>query len=192
MLRPLAVAFALALGPVAAAPAQTPAPAAAAQRTAHAFAFEGLLGGQIRLADYRGKAVLIVNTATECGYTPQLGALQRLAERKARQGLVVIGVPSNDFGGQEPRQGQALADFCALNYGVTFPMAARTPVTGAQAHPFYRWAAGALGERGVPRWNFHKLLIGPDGRAIAAFDAAVPPEDPRLLAAIDRALPRRT
>lgn len=168
-----------------------PAPLATEQ-TAHAFTFEGLLGGEIRMADHRNKAVLVVNTATECGLTPQLEGLQKLYQGRAGDGLVVIGVPSNDFGGQEPRQGKAIAEFCELNYGVNFPMAARTRVTGRSAHPFYRWAAVAFGQAGVPRWNFHKLLIGPDGRPVAAFDSRVPPNDPRLLAAIDKALAARS
>lgn len=164
--------------------------AAAPVRTAHDFAFDGLMGGSIRLADYRGKAVLVVNTASECGFTPQLEGLQALYAARQKDGLVVVGVPSNDFGGQEPLQGVKLKEFCELNFGVQFPMAARSVVIGAGAHPFYRWAreAGAFGAPGVPQWNFHKLLIGKDGKPVAAFPSRVTPGDPQLTAAIDRAL----
>lgn len=181
----------LALTSPAAAQLQPSPPAAstiATERTAHVFSFPGLMGGQVRLADHRGKVILVVNTASECGYTPQLGGLQKVYEARGREGLVVIGVPSNDFGGQEPGQAKDIAKFCKLNYGVTFPMAAKQAVKGDQAHPFYRWARTTLGPAGEPRWNFHKVLVGRDGRAIAAFGSKVAPDAPDLRAAIDAAL----
>lgn len=162
-----------------------------AEVTAHAFTFPALMGGAVRLADHRGKAVLVVNTASECGFVGQLGGLQGLYEARAKDGLVVIGVPSNDFGGQEPRDGQSIATFCKLNYGVTFPMTSKQAVKGPGAHAFYRWARTAFGAEGEPSWNFHKLLIGPDGRAVAAFPASTTPNAPELKAAIDRALASR-
>lgn len=157
-------------------------------QSAHDFRFDGLMGGDIQLSDYRGKAVLVVNTASECGFTPQLEGLQRLHAARSKQGLVVLGVPSNDFGGQEPLAGAQIARFCELNYGVTFPLAAKSVVKGPQAHPFYRWARTAFGAAGEPQWNFHKLLLDRQGRPVAAFPSRVAPDDPALAAAIDRAL----
>ncbi len=168
--------------------ATQPAAPDPAASDAGAFAFDGLTGGSVNLADYRGRVVLVVNTASQCGFTSQLGGLQDLHEARGRDGLVVIGVPSNDFGGQEPGSAQQIASFCELNYGVTFPMAAKQKVTGRDAHPFYTWAASTAGSRAVPQWNFHKILIGRDGAIRATFPSAIAPASPELKAAIDAAL----
>jgi glutathione peroxidase len=157
--------------------------------TAYAFTFAGLKGGDIRLADYAGKPILIVNTASQCGYTPQFTGLQQLWSRFRDRGLLVIGVPSNDFGGQEPGGADEIAATAEKEYGVSFPMAAKADVRGANPHPFYRWAAA---ERPLetPRWNFHKYLIGRDGHIAAAFATNVEPMDPRVVNAIAKELPR--
>lgn len=152
--------------------------------TAHAFSFAGIEGGRIDLADFAGRPILVVNTASRCGFTGQLAGLQTLHERFGSHGLVVIGVPSNDFR-QELEDNAAVAAFCQGRFGVTFPMAEISSVRGAGAHPFYRWAARERpGE--APRWNFHKYLIGPDGRISATFATTTEPTDPRILAAIER------
>ena len=156
--------------------------------TAYGLKFEGLTTAEIPLQAYAGKVILVVNTASQCGYTRQYDGLQKLYTELAPQGLVIIGVPSNDFGGQEPGSAKQIAQFCRMNFGVTFPMAAKSVVTGAQAHPFYRWALGTLGPSAAPQWNFHKILIGRDGRAIAAFPSAVTPDSPVLRARIQAAL----
>ena len=153
-----------------------------------AFSFAGLEGGEIRLSDYRGRPVLVVNTASRCGFTPQFAGLQDLWTRYRERGLVVIGVPSNDFG-QEFASGKEIAGFCNREFGVTFPMAATQSVRGAGAHPFYRWAASE--RREAPRWNFHKYLLGPDGRIVASFPSEVRPTDSRVLGAVERALAAR-
>lgn len=169
-------------------PARPPQTAPTAERTAHLFTFEGLTGGEIRMADYRGQVVMVVNTASECGFTPQYEGLQKLYESRKAMRFVIVGVPSNDFGGQEPGSAREIARFCKLNYGVTFAMAAKSPVTGPTAHPFYRWALTAFGPSGAPQWNFHKLVIGKDGRPVAAFPSKVKPDAPEVRAAIDQAL----
>jgi glutathione peroxidase len=177
---------ALILGAVAAA---TPFSAfASGRRTAHAFSFEAIDGGRLALSVFAGRAVLVVNTASECGYTGQYDGLQALWTRQRARGLTVVGVPSNDFGGQEPGSNAQIKSFCRLNYGVDFPLAARTPVSGPNAHPFYIWAQAQLGDAARPRWNFHKILIGKDGGALAAFASRVAPDAPELTAAIGRAL----
>jgi glutathione peroxidase len=155
--------------------------------TAYAFSFPALAGGDIKLADYAGRPLLIVNTASLCGYTPQYGGLQELWSRFRDQGLMMIGVPSNDFGGQEPGGATEIAETAQHQYGVTFPIAAKAVVKGPNAHPFYRWAAEAR-PNDVPRWNFHKYLVGRDGYIAEAFPATIEPSDTRVMTAIGRAL----
>ena len=121
--------------------------------TAYAFSFAGLAGGNIRLADYAGRPILIVNTASLCGFTPQYAGLQELWTEFGARGLMIIGVPSNDFGGQEPGGATEIAATAQHQYGVTFPISAKAVVKGPNAHPFYKWAAEAR-PKDVPRWNF--------------------------------------
>jgi glutathione peroxidase len=157
--------------------------------TAYAFTFDGLKGDDIRLADHTGKPILIVNTASQCGYTPQFTGLQQLWSRFRDRGLLVVGVPSNDFGGQEPGGVSEISHTAEHEYGVSFPMAAKVDVRGANPHPFFRWAAV---ERPLdtPRWNFHKYLIGRDGRIAAVFATNVEPMDARVVNAVAKELPR--
>ncbi|MGB8398612.1 glutathione peroxidase [Bradyrhizobium sp.] len=155
--------------------------------TAFAFSFPALAGGDIRLADYAGHPLLVVNTASLCGFTPQYAGLQELWTRFHDRGLVIIGIPSNDFGGQEPGGATEIAETAQHQYGVTFPIAARVIVKGPNAHPFYKWAAEAR-PKNVPRWNFHKYLIGRDGHIADVFPEFVEPRDTRVQTAIARAL----
>jgi glutathione peroxidase len=163
------------------------AEAAMSRITAYAFSFPALAGGDIRLADYAGRPLLVVNTASLCGYTPQYAGLQELWTEFHDRGLMIIGVPSNDFGGQEPGGTSEIAETAQHQYGVTFPIAAKVPVQGPNAHPFYKWAADARPKE-VPRWNFHKYLIGRDGTIADAFPSTVEPTDTRVKTAIGRAL----
>jgi glutathione peroxidase len=157
--------------------------------TAYAFSFDGLKGDAIRLADYAGKPILVVNTASQCGYTPQYAGLQQLWARYHERGLMIVGVPSNDFGGQEPGGAAEIEHTAHDSYGVGFPLAAKAEVRGANPHPFYKWAASEKPLE-LPRWNFHKYLIGRDGHIAASFPSQVEPTDPKVLAAIDRELGR--
>jgi glutathione peroxidase len=154
--------------------------------TANGFSFAGLNGDTIRLADFAGRPILVVNTASLCGYTPQYAGLQSLWTAFRDRGLMIIGVPSNDFGGQEPGGASDIAATAQHQYGVSFPIAAKTVVKGANAHPFYKWAAEARPKE-VPRWNFHKYLIGRDGYLADAFPESVEPGDTRIQTAIGRA-----
>lgn len=178
---------------VAALVALMPVPAAAAAGTGSAweYQFTGIDGQVVRLADFRGKALLVVNTASQCGFTPQYEGLQALWDRYRDRGLVVIGVPSNDFGGQEPGSAAEIREFCETTFQVSFPLMDKVVVSGAGAHPFYRWAADQVGVAGVPRWNFHKYLIAPDGRLDDWFSTLTRPDDSRLTAAIETLLPNR-
>ncbi|MFF8801386.1 MULTISPECIES: glutathione peroxidase [unclassified Methylobacterium] len=150
---------------------------------AGAFAFDKPGGGSLPLADLAGKPILVVNTATACGFAPQFAGLQGLWTRFGERGLTVIAVPSPDFGNQEPLDGIAIAEAARKNHGVTFPVTDKTHVRGAGAHPFYRWAAEQKPGQ-TPQWNFHKYLIGRDGTLRAAFATPVDPSDPRIVSAI--------
>jgi len=148
--------------------------------------FANLMDEAISLCQFRGKVVLIVNTASECGYTPQYDGLEKLYRRYRDKGFVVLGFPANDFGGQEPGSNQQIAQFCQVNYGITFPVFTKTAVVGASANPLYRQLASRTGQ--APKWNFHKYLVDKSGQQIAAFDSAVAPEDRRLITQIEKLL----
>lgn len=141
------------------------------------------------LCRYEGKVLLVVNTASECGYTPQYEGLEKLYRRYKDKGLVVIGFPSNDFGGQEPASNKDIARFCEVNYGVTFPMFAKSAVSKGPVNPFYARLANASNSR--PRWNFHKYLVDRKGEKVLAYESAVTPNDPRLVKEIERLLAQR-
>lgn len=153
------------------------------------FEFVSIDGESLPLEAWRGRPVLVVNTASFCGYTPQYSDLEALWRRYRDRGLVVLGVPSNDFGRQEPGSGTEIKDFCTANYSVDFPLTEKYRVIGGDAHPFYRWIAATLGEGGAPRWNFHKYLVGPDGQLAGAWPAQIPPTDRRITGEIERLLP---
>ena len=138
------------------------------------------------LCQYAGKVVMVVNTASYCGFTGQYKGLEALYQRFRDRGFVVLGVPSNDFGAQEPGSDAQVADFCERTYKVRFPMLAKTVVSGPQAAPLYKGLGASTGE--VPKWNFHKYLVGRDGKALASFPSAVAPEDARVVGAVEKAL----
>jgi glutathione peroxidase len=162
--------------------------AAVPRRTAHEFAFPSIDGGTLELARFRGRALLVVNTASQCGFTAQYVAMQHLFETYEARGLTVIGVPSNDFGGQEPGTEEQIKAFCQSKFGVRFPMAAKTTVVGTGAHPFYRWAEHELGPAARPRWNFHKFLVRRDGTLADWFSTVTGPTSGRVVRAIERSL----
>ena len=163
------------------------AEAAMSRITAYAFSFPALEKGDIKLADYAGQPLMIVNTASLCGFTPQYAGLQQLWTDFHDRGLAIIGVPSNDFGGQEPGGASDIAETALHQYGATFPITAKTVVKGPNAHPFYKWAADVR-PKDVPRWNFHKYLIGRDGNIAEAFPESVEPTDTRVKTSVARAL----
>lgn len=138
------------------------------------------------LCGYAGKVVLVVNTASYCGFTPQYQGLEKLYDRYRARGLVVLGFPSNDFGAQEPGSAKQIAEFCEQTYGVRFPMFSKTVVSGGKAHPFYRALAQAGGQ--PPGWNFHKYLIDRRGATVSSYSSRVEPDDRRLVAQIEALL----
>lgn len=168
--------------------AAAPDPAQADRATAYQFAFPGLWTDRVPMTAFEGEVVLVVNTASRCGFTPQYEGLQQVYDEFHAQGFEIVGVPANNFMGQEPGSDEEIQEFCTLNYGVTFPMAAKTDVVGESRHPFFAWAETQLGESAVPQWNFHKLLIGRDGRLIAAFPTRTEPTSEEIRTAITAAL----
>jgi len=157
--------------------------------TAHEFSFEAIDGkGSVDLRAFAGKPVLIVNTASACGFTPQYAGLQALWQTSRDRGLVVLGVPSNDFGAQEPGSEEEISSFCSTKFSVDFPMTAKQTVIGSEAHPFYRWVVAEAGEGAAPKWNFHKYLVGPDGALAGAFPSKVEPMSAQLKGEIEALL----
>ena len=156
--------------------------------TAHDFSFSSIAGKPMKLSEFAGKPVLVVNTASECGLTPQYKGLEALWRKYRDRGLVVLGVPSNDFGGQEPGTEQQIQSFCATNYDVSFPMTSKNRVVGSDAHPLYKWVLSEAGEAAAPRWNFHKYLIGKDGSLAGVYGSKTTPDDPALVKDIEAQL----
>jgi glutathione peroxidase len=172
----------LLLGVVACAPATAACPALLD------YSFPSLSDQPVPLCRFEGKVLLVVNTASECGYTPQYQGLEALYRRYRDKGLVVLGFPANDFGGQEPGSNGDIAKFCEVNYGVSFQMFAKSGVSASNANPFYASLAKKSGER--PQWNFHKYLIDRSGETVLSFGSAVEPDDSRLTGEIERMLAR--
>jgi glutathione peroxidase len=159
--------------------------------SAYDFDFLSIDGAKLPLSQYRGKPLLVVNTASFCGFTPQYEDLETVWRRYRDRGLIVIGVPSNDFGQQEPGTAGEIKQFCAGRYNVDFPLTGKEEVIGPGAHPFFRWIAGELGDAGVPRWNFHKYLVAPDGTLAGAWPSRVRPTDTEVITEIERLLPAK-
>lgn len=155
--------------------------------TAHDFSFKSIDGKPLPLSQFKGKPVLVVNVASKCGLTPQYEGLVQLYHDKQAEGLVVLGVPSNQFMGQEPGTNEEIQTFCSITYGVDFPLTEKVDVKGEGAHPFYKWMLGELGEPADPVWNFHKLLIGRDGRALKAFGPRIEPLASEIVSAVEEA-----
>ena len=149
-------------------------------KTAYLFEFDSIDGGKISLSEYKGDVILVVNTASECGFTRQYTGLQTLWDEFKDDGLVVIGIPSNDFGGQESGSDSQIKSFCEVNFNIDFPMAAKTTVKGRNAHPFYHWINEELGWMAGPKWNFHKYLIARNGTLHESFSSMVSPTSTSL------------
>jgi glutathione peroxidase len=154
------------------------------EKTAFNFVVDRLTGGILPLKEFAGRPMVIVNTASKCGFTPQYAALETLWNANRAHGLVVLGVPSNDFGGQEPGTAGEIAAFCTNQYNIDFPMAAKVSVKGTEAHPLFQWLAAEGGFFARPRWNFYKYLIGRDGRFRTWFSSLTAPGSARFKAAV--------
>ena len=160
----------------------------ATAQTLYDFSLSGMDGKPMLLDQFKGKVVLLVNTASECGFTPQYEGLEKLWEAYKAKGLVIIGVPSNDFGGQEPGQAKDIASFCKINYGVTFPLSDKAVVSGSGAAEVYKWAGAQAGVLGSPKWNFHKYLFAKDGQFADWFSSRTGPMSRKITRAVEQAL----
>jgi glutathione peroxidase len=156
--------------------------------SAHAFTFKSLEGKPMPLAQFAGKPMVIVNTASKCGFTPQYEGLEALWQAKRDKGLVILGVPSNDFAGQEPGSASEIQSFCQVRYGVDFPLTEKVHVKGAEAHPLFRWIGDEGGFLAKPHWNFYKYLIGPDGQFVDWFSSITAPGSGRFNRAVEKLL----
>ncbi len=159
----------------------------ASEKVFHDFTIESISGETINLSDYKSKVVLLVNTASKCGFTPQYSGLQKIYERYKNDGFVVLGVPTNDFN-QELSKESDVKEFCEIRFGVEFPMSSIQPIRGENAHPIYKWIQANVSVIGQPRWNFHKYLIGKDGKIINWFSSMTSPTSEGLVNQIETAL----
>jgi len=150
--------------------------------------FETIDGNPLPMSHFEGKVVLVVNTASKCGYTPQYEGLQALHDEFSDRGFSVLGAPSNDFGGQEPGTEAEIKTFCELNFGVDFPLTAKVHAAGPDQHAFWQVAKTGLGDAAEPKWNFHKVLVGKDGQVLKAYPSATRPADSELVSDIEAAL----
>ncbi|MFM7084497.1 MAG: glutathione peroxidase [Hyphomicrobium sp.] len=159
--------------------------------SAYDFSFTSIDGKPMPLSSWRGKTLLIVNTASFCGFTQQYKGLQKLYELYEPKGLIIVGVPSNDFGGQEPGTEGQIKEFCEGAFGITFPLTEKTIVSGDKAHPFYIWAVKTLGPKSAPGWNFHKYLIDGEGRLIKSFYSGTAPDSKELISDIENIMSKK-
>ncbi|MGB3624937.1 MAG: glutathione peroxidase [Henriciella sp.] len=150
--------------------------------------FTSIDGAPLPMSSFDGKVVLVVNTASKCGYTPQYEGLQALSDTYEPQGFTVLGVPSNDFGGQEPGTEEEIKTFCEINFGVDFPLTSKAHAVGPEQHQFWQVAKAELGDAAEPKWNFHKVLVGKSGEVLKAYPSSVKPMDETLTADIESAL----
>ena len=152
------------------------------------FEIESITGQNIKLSDYKGKTILLVNVASNCGFTKQYTDLQNLYEKYKDQNFVVLGVPSNQFGGQEPGSNKEIKEFCETNFNITFPMTVKVNVKGNDAHPIYKWAKENYGNSAVPKWNFHKILINKNGIIEDTFTPFTKPLSKKIIIKIEKVI----
>ena len=152
---------------------------------AHDFQFKGIDGGIIKLSEYKDKVIVVVNVASRCGFTNQYDDLQKLWQNYKEKNLIVIGVPTNDFK-QEPGSNSDIKDFCESNFNIDFPMTEKINVIGTNSHPFFKWAKENYGMGAIPKWNFHKIIIGKDGKVIETFASITKPSSKKFVSFIEK------
>ena len=157
----------------------------ASSGVAYDYKFDSIDGGQIELSDYKDKVIVIVNVASRCGFTPQYEDLQSLHNSYKDKNLVVIGVPTNNFK-QEPGSNDQIKDFCETNFGITFPMTEKINVIGSNSHPFYKWAKDDFGISAITKWNFHKIIIGKNGKVVDTFASFTKPTSKKFIKSIEK------
>ena len=152
------------------------------------FKFNDLDGSELSFNEYKGKVIVVVNVASKCGFTKQYEDMQNIWEKYEKKGLVMIGVPSNDFGQQEPGSSEQIKNFCEAKFGISFPMTEKVSVKGDNAHPFYLWAKKNFGNEAVPKWNFHKIIINKEGKVETTFTSITSPSSKKFVSTIEKNL----
>jgi len=158
------------------------------EKLAYDFKFNDLDGSVLSLSDFKGKVIVAVNVASQCGFTKQYEDMQNVWEKYQKKGLIMIGIPSNDFGNQEPGGSKEIKNFCEAKFGITFPMTEKVKVKGDEAHPFYMWAKQNHGSSAVPKWNFHKIIIDRDGKIHETFSSITNPSSNKFIKIIENLL----
>ena len=158
------------------------------EKLAYDFNFNDLDGSPLKLSEYKNKVIIVINVASQCGFTKQYEDMQKVWEVYQDKGIIMLGVPSNDFGNQEPGTSEEIKNFCEAKFGITFPMTEKVIVKGENAHPFYKWARENHGKSAIPKWNFHKIIIGKDGKVIDTFASLTNPSSNKFIKAIEKAL----
>lgn len=158
------------------------------EKLAYDFAFKDLDGSQLKLSDYKNKVIVVVNVASQCGFTNQYEDMQKIWEKYQAKGLVMLGIPSNDFGKQEPGTNDEIKNFCEAKFGITFPMTEKVIVKGENAHPFYLWAKKNHGKSAIPKWNFHKIIVNKEGKIEETFNSTTNPSSNKFKKIIEKLL----
>ena len=156
------------------------------EKLAYDFQFKDLDGSILNLSEYKNKVIVVVNVASQCGFTSQYEDMQKIWEKYQNKGVVMLGVPSNDFGQQEPGNNKEIKNFCEAKFGISFPMTEKVSVKGSAAHPFYIWAENNHGKTAVPKWNFHKIIIGKDGKIAKTFSSITNPSSKKFIEIIEK------
>jgi len=156
------------------------------EKLAYDFKFRDLDGSTLNLSEYKGKVIVVVNVASQCGFTNQYEDMQDLWEKYQSKGLIMLGIPSNDFGKQEPGSSEDIKSFCEAKFGISFPMTEKVSVKGAAAHPFYVWARENHGKSAIPKWNFHKIIINKDGKISETFSSITNPSSKKFIKALEK------
>ena len=158
------------------------------KKLAYDYKFNDLDGSELNLNEFKSKVIVVVNVASQCGFTNQYEDMQKVWDKYQDKGVVILGVPSNDFGKQEPGTSEEIKNFCEAKFGITFPMTEKVSVKGENAHPFYIWARENHGKSAIPKWNFHKIIIGKDGKVLDTFASMTNPSSKKFIKAIEKAL----
>ena len=158
------------------------------KKLAYDYKFNDLDGSELNLNEFKSKVIVVVNVASQCGFTNQYEDMQKVWDKYQDKGVVILGVPSNDFGKQEPGTSEEIKNFCEAKFGITFPMTEKVSVKGENAHPFYIWAKENHGKSAIPKWNFHKIIIGKDGKVLDTFVSMINPSSKKFINAIEKAL----
>ena len=156
------------------------------KKLAYDFKFKDLDGSNLSLSEYKGKVIVVVNVASQCGFTKQYEDMQNVWMKYQEKGLVMLGVPSNDFGNQEPGNNEDIKNFCEAKFGISFPMTEKVFVKGTEAHPFYIWARENHGKSAIPKWNFHKIIINKDGKIAETFSSITSPSSKKFIKTLEK------